>query len=833
MKKFINLLLHFPKIVVISFIFLSSLSVFFALNFLKIDTSTDSLINQKLDFKVNQKKLKNEFKILSNNIVIRISSNKLNEIDVDNKTIEVVNILKNRNDLNFVYSPSIDKVFKENFFIFLKNNEKKKLVDKLYDYQPFLSEINNNPRFQGFNNLLALSLKQKDSNSLSEFSQILQGFYKSFSDNSEVDWSLIFNADKKENFVIVGFNDKYLESFDQFYSFLNSLKNKSPNFVIESTGGLVIDFEEIESVSRSNLLAAFLSILIVSSFLWIAFKNLRIILVLISSILIGLSLTVGVTTILVGKLNLISVAFAVLFIGLSVDYGIQIFSRILEKHAFIDESSIVKDTKEISSTLLIASIPSMIGFLSFTPTNYIGLSELGIISFIGLVIGLITNLLFLPSLLLINIKKINFSKLNINNSIYEKITFFLIKNKKIVFSTLVLIFLFNLIFINRIDFQYDAMNLKDQKLESVKLAKELLDKNPSSDYVISLILKEDKMKNSVKLKTLIEKDSIDSSFSILDFTKKYETEELNYLKFLLNSQKSQSFNSNFDELNRFKNLLSKIPNNSDPILLDISKKLIYEIDAKIKTKKDFNDLEKIFFTGFDKLIFEINSLGTKKKILKEDLPVFYKNRYISDNNNFRVEIFPSKDVTQKEYLDQFVNDVVSIYPNATGMPIVQKKAGEVVISSFILALIISFLFLIFFIYFIFKRLIFVFISIICLFIATMCSVFLMIVFNINLNFANMIALPLLYSLGISFPIYFIKRFINSGLEIERVIKSNTPRAIFFSAVTTMGSFSTLSISSHEGTSSMGLLLFICLFMTIMSSIFILPIILKFSRNLIK
>ena len=299
--------------------------------------------------------MKEEFKVLSNNIVIRISSKKLNETDVDNKTIEIVNILKNRNDLNFVYSPSIDEVFKENFFIFLKNNEKKELIEKLYEYQPFLSEINNNPRFQGFNNLLALALKQNDSNLLSEFSLILHDFYKSFSNNSQVDWSLIFNAEKKENFVIVGFNDKYLESFDQFYSFLNSLKNKSPDFIVEFTGGLVIDFEEIESVSRSNLLAAILSILIVSSFLWIAFKNLRIILILISSILIGLSLTVGVTAILVGKLNLISVAFAVLFIGLSVDYGIQIFSRILEKNVFINELSIVNDTKEISSTLLIAS----------------------------------------------------------------------------------------------------------------------------------------------------------------------------------------------------------------------------------------------------------------------------------------------------------------------------------------------------------------------------------------------------------------------------------------------------------------------------------------------
>ena len=124
MKKLINYLLNFPKIVVIFLFFVSSLSIFFALNFLKIDTSTDSLINQKLDFKVNQKKLKNEFKVLSNNIVIRISSKTLNETDVDNKTIELVNILKSRDDLNFVYSPSIDKVFKENFFIFLKNNDK-------------------------------------------------------------------------------------------------------------------------------------------------------------------------------------------------------------------------------------------------------------------------------------------------------------------------------------------------------------------------------------------------------------------------------------------------------------------------------------------------------------------------------------------------------------------------------------------------------------------------------------------------------------------------------------------------------------------------------------
>ena len=105
----------------------------------------------------------------------------------------------------------------------------------------------------------------------------------------------------------------------------------------------------------------------------------------------------------------------------------------------------------------------------------------------------------------------------------------------------------------------------------------------------------------------------------------------------------------------------------------------------------------------------------------------------------------------------------------------------------------------------------------------MFSIFLMILFKINLNFANMIALPLLYSLGISFPIYFFRRFVEFNYNLKDVLDSNTPNAIFFSAATTMGSFSTLAISSHSGTSSMGILLFICLLMTVVSTILITPL----------
>ena len=125
MNKFINTILHYPKLVVLLFLCLASFSVVKTLHSLKIDTSTDSLINQNLDFKINQKKLKNDFKFLSNNILIRLSSN--DKSVVDDSTKKLIENLKIRKDLNFIYSPSIDPLFKENFFNFLNHKEKKKL----------------------------------------------------------------------------------------------------------------------------------------------------------------------------------------------------------------------------------------------------------------------------------------------------------------------------------------------------------------------------------------------------------------------------------------------------------------------------------------------------------------------------------------------------------------------------------------------------------------------------------------------------------------------------------------------------------------------------------
>ena len=114
------------------------------------------------------------------------------------------------------------------------------------------------------------------------------------------------------------------------------------------------------------------------------------------------------------------------------------------------------------------------------------------------------------------------------------------------------ILIFTIINFDRINFDSDALNLKDDNLESVILAKQLIEKNPTSDYIISVVLDKEDFNNQEKFEKLLNKKSIKSIFSYKDLIGSYENDELDYFKFLISSQMSDSFYSSFDELKDFK-----------------------------------------------------------------------------------------------------------------------------------------------------------------------------------------------------------------------------------------------------------------------------------------
>ena len=829
MTRILNSLLKNPYKVVISFLFITILSIFSTFQNLSVNTSTDSLIDDQLTFKKNQKKLKKYFPILDNNILIRIKGD--NSKKIENLFIEIKDKLDERVEFDFYYSPNFDNFFKSNFFSLLPENQKIDFINQLYQFQPFISELNNNTKFKGFNNFLELVLKSQNTNEFKNFDIIFNNFLVAFNTNSKVEWKNILKKDFDEIFILLSVNRDYLQTngFSSTYDFLQSLRENynSKSMNVQFTGGLIIDYEEVKSVSNGAALSGLLSIFLVSIILLASLKKIKIIFCLILSILVGLFITTGITSLTVGSLNLISVAFAVLFIGLSVDFGIQVFLRILENQG---ENSQLKTFKNelslVSRTITIASIPSIVGFLSFVPTKYTGLSELGIISAIGLFVGLLVNILFLPAIYSLIKKSEKITIEYKKNKLWKNLLKFILSKKYYLLSILAIISIFDLSFIKSISFDFDAMKVKDQKLQSVILAKELIEKNPTSDYIISIV--EDKEINSAELKNLINNPNIQEIRSLNSLFEEYESENLDYLKFLISTGVSKEFYSSPDEFERFKDLLIKIKNLKIDNLSNICEELLNQLSKIDFTQKEIRVIEDLFFSKLDDLNDIILAIGTKKTKNYNEIPDYYKKRFESLDGFYRYEVIPAKDVNKIENLEQFVDSVQKYYPDATGMPVVQLEAGKIVINSFIYAFIFSFIITFLYLLIIFKNIYKVFLCILSLLIAFILLIFLMIIFKINLNFANMISLPLLFSLGISYPIYFISRLSEKG-SVSKVFDSNTPLAIFTSSLTTICSFGTLFFSSHQGTSSMGLLLFISLLTTLISSLIFLPIISSFMK----
>ena len=161
--------------------------------------------------------------------------------------------------------------------------------------------------------------------------------------------------------------------------------------------------EEFATVEDGAGLNGLITALIVLFIIWRALKSPSIVFAVALSVVVGLSATFAVGLMMVGALNLISVAFAVLFVGIGVDFGIQ-FSVRYRAERFKEpdfDKALSHAAAKIGRPLALAAAATAAGFYSFLPTDYRGVSELGLIAGTGMFIAFFASITVLPALLAI------------------------------------------------------------------------------------------------------------------------------------------------------------------------------------------------------------------------------------------------------------------------------------------------------------------------------------------------------------------------------------------------------------------------------------------------
>src|ERR1700684_3366030 len=180
---------------------------------------------------------------------------------------------------------------------------------------------------------------------------------------------------------------------------LNFAGNYQAN--LRLTGPVPMADEEFATIKENAGLNATVTIAIVLFILWLALRWFRIIFAVFVCLVVGLAVTAALGMLMVGTLNLISVYFAVLFVGLGVDFGLQFSVRYRAERHIIDNvhEALVQADRRAGAPLTLAALATAAGFLSFLPTDYKGVSELGLIAGVGMMIAFFTSITLLPALL--------------------------------------------------------------------------------------------------------------------------------------------------------------------------------------------------------------------------------------------------------------------------------------------------------------------------------------------------------------------------------------------------------------------------------------------------
>src|SRR5579863_1368770 len=603
------------------------------------------------------------------------------------------------------------------------------------------------------------------------------------------------------------------------------------------TGPVPMADEEFATIKENAGLNATVTIIVVLVILWLALRWARIIFAVFACLAVGLSLTAAVGMLMVGTLNLISVYFAVLFVGLGVDFGLQFSVRYRAERHRIDNvrEALMHAGRRAGAPLTLAALATAAGFLAFLPTAYKGLSELGLIAGVGMLIAFVTSITMLPALL---------SRFNLRSEPHQlgysflgPVDDFLERNRTpiLIITAIAILGASPLLYWLRFDF--NPMNLRNPNGEAVAtyLQLERLGSGGANDIEVlePSLAAADKMAS--KILTLPQ---VERAVTLSTFIPEHQDEKLAQIKATAAtlgpalSPKTVSppptDAENVAVINSTVDVLTKLAGDARGPGPDAARRLVAAMTTLAKGDRAARQRAEVAFVQpLQTALDDVRNLLKAKQITRENLPQSLVAQWVTADGKARLQISPSGNARDNTTLRTFAHDVLQVEPNATEGPISILEARRTIITAFLQAAAWALLSIAVLLWLTLRRLGDVLLTLIPLLVAGVVTLEICVAIDMPLNFANIIALPLLLGVGVAFKIYYIMAWREGQTKL---LQSVLTRAVTFSACTTATAFGSLYFSSDPGTSSMGKLLAIALLTTMTAAAVFQPVLMGKPRE---
>ena len=594
---------------------------------------------------------------------------------------------------------------------------------------------------------------------------------------------------------------------------------------VRITGNAAMLQDELESVKQGLGLVGLISLILVTVLLAVGLRSLRLVFATVVTLLVGLSWTGFFAAVAVGELNLISVTFAVLFIGLSVDFGIHYALRAQEELAasLPTRESLIAAGGQVGGALALTALAAAIGFLSFLPTAYRGLSELGLIAGAGMFIALFANLTVLPAMLALLPPRRHATPPRLRAA--DRLQAAVEARPGAIAGTAAALALAALATLPVARFDDDPLNLRDPESPSVATLIDILDDDRVEPYRIS-ILAEDLAAADAVADRLRDLDGVRAATSLRDLVPGDQDEKLAVIEdtalfltpvFLSAPVEPPDGAARADAVRRMIRALAGL---SAGAAGEAGRRLATALERIGSGDAALAGLEEALLATLPGRIEALGEALEAGPVALGDLPAALHDRGVAPDGKSLVTVYPRDDLRQRVERVAFVDAVSAVAPEATGVPVIVTAAGRAVIEAFLQAAGITLLLITLLLLAVLRSLRDSLLVLAPLFLAALLTVAATVVLSLPFNFANVIVLPLLFGLGVASGIHMVFRHRREARG--RILHTSTPRAVLFSALTTIGSFGALALSAHRGTASMGELLTLAIGLSLATSLLVLP-----------
>jgi hopanoid biosynthesis associated RND transporter like protein HpnN len=836
---------RFAVVFVVAGLLLAAFSGWYASGHLGVTTDTDAMFSASLPWRKQAVEMNRDFPQFHDLLVAVVDARIPEEADATAAEL-AQRLAADKTHFTEVRRPDSNAFLDKEGLLFLPRKQLSSLMDQTIDAQPFLGQLVADPSARGlFSALSLLGMGVTQANAdLTPYLAPIRGFHQAMADALDghprpLSWQTLLGGDLSQlagpyKFVLAQVKQDFGSlqpggaATDAMRAVIASLPFvQSGDAHVRITGQVALADEEFASVAQGAVKGMIGSLVLITLWLFLAVHTWRLIVPILMTLVLGLLLTVLFAAAVVGTLNLVSVGFGVLFVGIAVDFAIQFSVRYREyRFETGDPARAISETaRRVGVQILIAALATAAGFLAFVPTAFSGVAELGLIAGAGMLIAFFCTLAFLPAAITV------FSPLSETAEVgfawAVKLDPLAVRYRKPILIIFGILAIAAIALSPLLKFDSDPLDTKNPNTEAMRTLRDLINNPVTNPYTIDILAPT--LKAAAELSARLEKlPLVAGTISLNSFIPGDQTQKRAVIADA-DSILAPTLAPHGDAA----------PITADQVRLAAKTALAQIEPATRKLPPDHpldaiaGDLRRIE-TAPDATVMALNQALTRflpseldhlrtalsaQPITPSIIPADFARDWILPDGRARVQVNPKPEAQSPAGLRRFVQQVTAIAPDAGGSAVTIEATSDTIVGAFRSAAIYAIVAIAIILSVLLRKVLDVGLVMAPLLLSALLTLLVAVALPLPLNFANIIALPLLLGVGVSFNIYFV---MNWRAGQRHPLGSATARAILFSALTTGTAFGSLALSAHPGTASMGTLLLISLGCTLLASLVFIP-----------